>query len=417
MLERTLRALVDMRVPHDTWVLDEEGDARLRALCTRLGARYFCRGDVPADARPEDAYARSTKHGNYNVWLDDVGFDHYDVLAAFDPDHVPRPDYLERLLGYLRDPGVAYVQSAPGYYNRSASFVARAGAEEVYQHAASVLTASYGAGYAPLIGSHNLHRLTALRELGGFPAHHAEDVLTATLYRVAGWRGVYVPERLALGLAPVSWRTYLRQQRRWARGHVDLKLRFLPKALAGVRRRERLGAYLHGLHFLTSALVPVALGLVAAWLATGSAPLRLWHGGAFVAAPLAAIALCELFRQRFALAPDERGLLWRAAVVRIAKWPYILLGIVDGLLGRALPYELTDKNRRSAPERLLPAVTAGTVAGIGAAWAYGAAEGGLDDPGLHALAAVVVAPLLVVLATCIPRPRPEFESTLTQGSA
>ena len=37
------RALVAMDYPHDTWVLDEGGDKRVRALCTRLGARYFTR--------------------------------------------------------------------------------------------------------------------------------------------------------------------------------------------------------------------------------------------------------------------------------------------------------------------------------------------------------------------------------------
>src|SRR6202008_3873857 len=41
MLERTVRALVEMDYPHDTWVLDEGDDPRVRALCERLGARHF----------------------------------------------------------------------------------------------------------------------------------------------------------------------------------------------------------------------------------------------------------------------------------------------------------------------------------------------------------------------------------------
>jgi hypothetical protein len=38
MLEATVTALVAMDDPHDTWVLDEGDDARVLALCARLGA-------------------------------------------------------------------------------------------------------------------------------------------------------------------------------------------------------------------------------------------------------------------------------------------------------------------------------------------------------------------------------------------
>ena len=34
---------------------------------------------------------------------------------------------------------------------------------------------------------------------------------------------------------------------------------------------------------------------------------------------------CELFRQRFFLRPSERGLHWRAGLLRAAKWPVVLL--------------------------------------------------------------------------------------------
>jgi len=414
MLETTLEALVHMRIPHETWVLDEEGTPRVRALCARLGARYFCRAEFPRYGSAEGAFAPRTKHGNYDVWLEEIGFDCYDIVAAFDPDHMPRPDYLERLLGYFRDPAIGYVQSAPGYYNQSASFVARAAAEEICQHAASVLKASYGAGYAPLVGSHNVHRVAALRQIGGFPAHDAEDVLMAALYPLHGWQGVYVPERLALGLAPAEWGAYLRQQRRWARAHVDLKLRVLPTVFSGVPWRQQLGAYLHGLHFLTSALIPIGLGLVATWLAVGRAPVPLSEGWPFFAAPIAAIALAELFRQRFAIESHQRGLIWRGAVVRIAKWPYVLLGILDNLRRSRPPYDLTRKAGRGPSEWLLPGVTVTAVALIVSAWTYGAAAGGIEDPGLHALGATVLAPLLVVLGLSRERLPHGFDAALAE---
>ena len=47
MLEVTVHALITMAYPHDTWVLDEGDDARVQALCTRLGARHFSRKALP----------------------------------------------------------------------------------------------------------------------------------------------------------------------------------------------------------------------------------------------------------------------------------------------------------------------------------------------------------------------------------
>jgi cellulose synthase (UDP-forming) len=109
MLELTLRAMVDMRYPHDTWVLDEGDDPGVHALCARLGVRHFTRLGRPEYQTPSGRFARGTKYGNYNAWLAEVGYEEYEVLAAFDPDHVPEPHYLERTLGYLQDPQVGYV--------------------------------------------------------------------------------------------------------------------------------------------------------------------------------------------------------------------------------------------------------------------------------------------------------------------
>src|SRR5688572_3066839 len=41
MLEQTVRALVALDYPHETWVLDEGNDSRVAALCAELGAFHF----------------------------------------------------------------------------------------------------------------------------------------------------------------------------------------------------------------------------------------------------------------------------------------------------------------------------------------------------------------------------------------
>src|SRR5687768_672080 len=46
MLEETVKALIEIDYPHDTWVLDEGDDAEVRDLCKRYGARHFSRRHI-----------------------------------------------------------------------------------------------------------------------------------------------------------------------------------------------------------------------------------------------------------------------------------------------------------------------------------------------------------------------------------
>ena len=59
---------------------------------------------------------------------------------------------------------MAYVQAPQAYYNQKAGFVARGAAEETYAYYSSVQMASYGLGYPVIVGRHNTHRLSALKE-------------------------------------------------------------------------------------------------------------------------------------------------------------------------------------------------------------------------------------------------------------
>jgi hypothetical protein len=151
-----------------------------------------------------------------------VTFVPYDLIVAVDSDHILRSEYLDRVVGYFDDSAVAFVQPAQVYYNQEASLVARGAAEETYAYYSSLLVAAHGVGYPLVVGCHNTHRVSALREIGGLAPHEADDLVMTLLYRARGWRGVYVPEILAKGLVPTDWSGYLKQQRRWARSVLDV---------------------------------------------------------------------------------------------------------------------------------------------------------------------------------------------------
>jgi cellulose synthase (UDP-forming) len=401
MLEQSLAALVAIDYPHDTWVLDEGGDPEMRRICDRLGVQYFSRRGRPEYQAKSGRLQSGSKHGNYNAWLDAVGFDRYDVLAAFDPDHIARPEFLDQVVGYFRDPGIGYVQPAQAYYNQGASFIARGAAEETYAYYSAVQMASYGIGYPIIVGGHNVHRMSALKVVGGFAAHDADDLLLTLEYRAAGWQGVYVPRILARGLAPVDWRGYLTQQRRWARSVLDIKLRRHAEYAVKLPLASRLMSCLHGMNFLYRHVVMLVALLVLLELLVWGEPVNALRAEMILPIVLlgGTLALQESYRQRFYLEwRREAGFHWRAAVLHYASWPWFVLALVDVLVGRRPPYAVTRKSKQTG--RWLPFIGAqlGIAAVIILAWVVGVWLGRPPSPAAMGVAGVFI---LVSLALSV----------------
>jgi hypothetical protein len=396
MLRRSLEAMVAMDVAHDTWVLDEGDDEEVRALCADVGARHFTRRWRREYQQPSGRFEARTKHGNYNAWLDHVGFDEYDVVVAFDPDHLPLPAFLSRTLGYLEDPGVAFVQVAQTYYNQSASLVARGAAEETYAYYSSIQLAAFALGHPIVVGCHTTHRVAALRDIGGYAAHEGEDLLMTSEYRAAGWRGVYVPEVLAAGITPVDWPAYLTQQRRWARACADIKLRRLPRLASRLPLGYRVVSAFHGLYYLYALSAALGVVLLAGSLATGWAPEITRAGGAAPAIPI--LVATDLLRQRYYLdGRRERGLHVRASIVKFAKWPFVLLALWDAAFREVRGFAVTPKLQRGH-ERLLVRAHAPAAGLVVAGGVVGLAGGHVPSGAIGWLAAVYLAMVAGVVA-------------------
>jgi cellulose synthase/poly-beta-1,6-N-acetylglucosamine synthase-like glycosyltransferase len=77
---------------------------------------HFTRHQVERYNQPRGRFKARSKHGNYNAWVDVHG-DDYEFFVSVDPDHVPQANFCERLLGYFRDPDVAFVVGPQVYGN------------------------------------------------------------------------------------------------------------------------------------------------------------------------------------------------------------------------------------------------------------------------------------------------------------
>jgi hypothetical protein len=232
MLRRTLQAAV--RIRHEgtlhVWLLDEGDTDELRELCAELGVHHFSRRGVSAWNTRKGPFRARTKHGNYNAWLSAHG-EEYDLLAAVDPDHVPHPAFLERTLGWFRDPDVAFVVGPQVYGNCHRLITKAAESQQFLFH--SVVQRAGNKYQAPmLVGTNNVLRVSALRQVGGYHDSITEDMATGLMLHTRSnpqtgrrWRSVYTPDVLAVGEGPSSWTDFFRQQSRWSRGTYETLLR------------------------------------------------------------------------------------------------------------------------------------------------------------------------------------------------
>lgn len=422
MLDATLVAIKAMQYPHDCWLLDEGDTDEARELCSRLGVSHFSRKSRPAYQANCGMFQSRSKHGNYNAWLTEIGFHEYDIIVAFDPDHVPAATFLTKTLGYFDDDSVGYVQAAQAYYNQSASFIAAGAAQETYDYYSTLQMAAYGMGFPIVIGSHNVHRVTALKDVGGFAPHDADDLLITLFYRAKEWRGVYVPAILARGLAPVDWQGYLIQQRRWARSVLDIKFRLQPSLAEKLPQQSKFASYLHGLSYLQPGLMLI-LAIVFAMRLTsrGDIPVSFADLNVVSVAVMVMVLLaCHFFRQSFFLDPKyEWGFHWRARLLRVAKAPFLLLACADVFSARRFEYVMTPKTRQPKQRNLL-LVPFGLIALlITAAWMFGMARQPSYSLALHVLAGILLAFCAGLIASAyIPTPEPfdrRLVSTMIEG--
>ncbi|WP_408647500.1 glycosyltransferase family 2 protein [Streptomyces geranii] len=280
MVRATLEAAVRVRHRGElhVWLLDEGDDPELRLLCERLGVNHFSRQGVIRWNQRSGPNRMHSKHGNYNAWLEEHGHN-YEFLASVDTDHIPLPNYLERILGYFRDEDVAFV-SSPQVYGNNDSWITRAAESQQYLFHAVTQRAGNQYGAPMLVGTNNVIRIKALKGVGGFHDSITEDLATSlAVHRSRNpdtgsrWRSVYTPDVLAVGEGPNNWTDYFTQQLRWSRGTYEAIVKQLPLSLFSLSP-GRLFHYLLMLAFYPLAalnlLLSAASCFILVWLGTGS---------------------------------------------------------------------------------------------------------------------------------------------------
>ncbi|MCT0226230.1 cellulose synthase catalytic subunit [Synechococcus sp. CS-1328] len=334
LVERCLRGCLAMDYPLKTvWLLDDAARPELELLCHRLGCRYL--------SREERLHAKA---GNLNHALQ---HSRAELVAVFDADVVPLHGFLRRTLGLFDDPGVGFVQTPQSYMNadpvlRNASMERwLLPDEETFYRWIEPTRQALGA--VVCAGTSFVMRRSALEQVGGFDTStSSEDLATGIQLTAAGYRNIFVAEKLSAGLAPLTAAAMTRQRCRWASGTLQiLRTGASPFRIRGLTPLQRL-AYLEGiLHWfnvlpqLLLLLFPLSLGLL------GVAPIRL------TAAGLLSQAL-PFFLAQMLLSRWLSGQARTALLPELYRWLFVvpLAGaVLATLLGRPLQFHVTPKQR------------------------------------------------------------------------
>ncbi len=265
-----------------------------------------------------------------------------ELVAVFDADFVPRPDFLERAVPHFRDPRVGMVQARWEHINRSYSLLTRIQAifldgHFIIEHAAR-------------------NRAGLFFNFNGTAGGWQHDTLTEDLdlsYRaqLAGWKFLFLSDVAAPAELPVEVNAFKRQQFRWAKGSIQTARKLLRRILAApLPLRVKAEAFVH-LTNNASYLLMVALSLLIfpAMLARSGNDahiLLLIDLPLFLAATVSVL----LF---YAASQRERGGRWRRELRHLPALMGVGIGlainnsraVVSGLVRRGGVFERTPKYR------------------------------------------------------------------------
>ncbi len=358
LAERVIVAAAAQDYPRDKLriqILDDSTDDTTE-IVQRAAAKARVSG-VPVDVlhRPE-------RHGyKAGALAAGLALTQSDLIAIFDADFLPPPDFLRRVICDRRafaDPRVGFVQTRWDYLNRERSPLTRAQAMTLDVHfLIEQVVRSFWGLPINFNGSAGIWRRQCILDAGGWQT----DTLTEDLdlsYRAAlrGWRGVYLAEQGAPSELPADILAYKQQQARWARGTLQTLRKLLPAVLRSswplhhkmAALMHLSGYFIHPLILMLSVTTPL-LVLDAVTSHSGLISLPVWVNAlsGLTLVPIAAMLVAHTVRQR-PLACFLRDLL-AALMLGVGVAPSNTLAMLRGLLQKqAGEFARTPKYHQSA---------------------------------------------------------------------
>jgi cellulose synthase/poly-beta-1,6-N-acetylglucosamine synthase-like glycosyltransferase len=170
-----------------------------------------------------------------------------ELLAIFDADFVPKPDCLRKLVDYFTDPLVGCAQMRWSHINGSYNLLTRLQTIMLDGHfVVEQTTRNRTGGFFNFNGTAGIWRRQAIEMSGGWQHDTlTEDTDLSFRAQLMGWKFVYLLDEEAPAEIPVEINAFKAQQRRWAKGVMQVGLKLYPRIwLAPLPLRVKLEMFL-----------------------------------------------------------------------------------------------------------------------------------------------------------------------------
>lgn len=264
--ERVIEAVCALDYPREALqiqVLDDSTDdsaSLVRACCARM---------VLA-GHPVSLLHRSAREGFKSGALA-AGLEAAtgELIAFFDADFVPPPDFLLETVHHFTDPEVGMVQAEWSHLNRERSLLTELQAIFLDGHFIVEQAVRSARGrWFNFNGTAGVWRRTCIEDAGGWQHDTlTEDTDLSYRAQLRGWRFLYLPTVRCPAELPATMTAFIGQQHRWTKGLIQTARKLVPRILTSpapmATKAEavlHLGApLLYALMFLLSAIALPAM--------------------------------------------------------------------------------------------------------------------------------------------------------------
>ncbi len=283
-----------------------------------------------------------------------------ELVAIFDADFIPDPDFARNLVHHFSDPRVGLVQARWGHLNPDHSALTHVQSMLLDGHFIIEHTARNRSGrFFNFNGTAGMWRRECIEDAGGWQ----HDTLTEDLdlsYRaqMRGWKFVFLTDEVSPAELPVEMGAFKSQQHRWAKGSIQTARKLLPSIL---RSNLPLAVKLESVAHLTANVGYVLMVLLAllvipsVWLRAGTSP---WLIAAidlplFTASTVSVLAFYSVAR-REALGSWRGILRWVPFLMAVGIGLSInnARAVIEALAGRASSFRRTPKYNLSSGDKL-----------------------------------------------------------------
>ncbi len=320
----TLAAAMAIRHPRKkVWVLDDGRSSDISAMAAMHGAGYLTRPD-----------RRGAKAGNINEAMRRTDGD---FVVIFDADHVPSRTSSCRRWAPSMPSSVAFVQTPQSYRNRGENRPSGGADDQQALFYGPIMRGRNSCQGVFACGTNVIFRRKALEAIGGIPEDSiTEDLRVSLLLLKAGYRAEYVSKILARGMGPVDVGSYFSQQRRWARGGLEILFHRKP-FFSGMPLSTRGQFGLSFLYWFTGTAFSIYLVLPVAYLVFGARPVYAPNQYPAYFLPYIVLTLITM------VYASNREIRFRTLWFTLGSFPVYWSALFSAALGRDAKFVVTSK--------------------------------------------------------------------------